>query len=528
MNSKLVIGLDFGTDSVRALLVNTLNGDIVSEAEHRYQRWADQQFCDSANFQFRQHPQDYLDGLTSVVRKVARGIEPEQIVGIGVDTTGSTVCAVDREGTPLALKAEFAESPDAMFLLWKDHTAIAEADEINRIASNWEKDYRRYVGSTYSCEWFWSKILHVLRKNPEVEKVAFSWVEHCDWIVGELTGNTDPLKMKRCRCAAGHKAMWHSEWGGLPPKDFLDAVDPRLGRLRNCLYTESQTADQPTGKLSPKWARILGLSPEAVIAGGQLDCHAGAVGAGILPGKLVKVVGTSTCDILVGKTDASCVRGISGQVEGSVLPNLTGFEAGQSAFGDIYRWFQQFLSAFGAGISIAEIEERAASISSEEVNNVLAIDWFNGRRSPDANPHLQGAIFGLTLSTTTEMVYRALVEATCCGARRIVERFTESGLTVNSITAVGGIARKSPFVMQTMANILNMPIEVLRSPQACALGSAMNAATAAKIYPALEKAMKAMHPGCDRSYTPCEKDVAEGEKKYRKYLIAAKLVEDFQ
>lgn len=527
MESKCLIGLDFGTDSVRAILTDADGGAILAEAEHSYRRWSEQLFCDGARLQFRQHPQDYLDGVTSVVCEVVRGTDPERVAGIGIDTTGSTVCAVDSTGTPLALQEEFSSCPDAMFLLWKDHSSIAEAGEINRAAANWKEDFRRYEGGEYSCEWFWSKILHVLRSNPKVADAAFSWVEHCDWIAGELTGNTAPLLLKRGRCAAGHKAMWHPFWGGLPPEDFLNSIDPALGSLRAHLYSETQTADLPAGHLSPVWAERFGLTVKTIVAGGQLDCHAGAVGAGIRPGNLVKVVGTSTCDILVAEPGGECVRGICGQVDGSVLPGLTGFEAGQSAFGDIYRWFQKFLCSAGAGISIAQIEQKAAALPPDTGQDLLALDWFNGRRSPDADPHLKGAIFGLTLATAPEEVHRALVEATCCGARRIVERFAESGFAIDSITAVGGIARKAPFVMQTMADILNKPIKILASPQACALGSAMNAAAAAGLYPSVREAVEHMKPGCDRVYNPREKEAAAGEKLYRKYLRAGEALEKF-
>lgn len=526
MKSKLVIGLDFGTDSVRAILVDTANGEILAEAGHPYRRWSEQLFCNGAESQFRQHPQDYLDGLSAAVKDILYGIDPERVAGIGVDTTGSTVCAVDRSGTPLAMKKDFSTCPDAMFLLWKDHSAITEAGEINRAAANWKKeDFRRFEGGEYSCEWFWSKILHVLRSNQKVANAAFSWVEHCDWITAELTGNTDPLSMKRGRCAAGHKAMWHPAWDGLPPEDFLNSIDPALGTLRARLYSATQTADIPIGHLSRAWAEHLGLTTNTSVAGGQLDCHAGAVGAGIRSGTLVKVVGTSTCDILVAEPGGKCVHGICGQVDGSVLPGLTGFEAGQSAFGDIYRWFQNFLSAFGSEISIAQIEKNAAALPPDPSGNLLALDWFNGRRSPDANPHLKGAILGLTLASTPEAVYRALVMATCCGARRIVERFNKCGFNIDSISAVGGIARKAPFVMQTMADILNKPISILASPQACALGSAMNAAAAAGIYPSVQEAAAHMTPGCDIIYNPRTTEAGAGERLYQKYLRASESLE---
>ncbi len=520
---NLVIGLDFGTDSVRAVLVRS-DGGIVASAVHPYARWANGEFCCAARSQYRQHPLDYLEGVEATIREVLRCCDPAAVAGIGIDTTGSTPCAVDRNGTPLSLLPEFSADPDAMFLLWKDHTARREADEINAAAHRpGGVDYTRYEGGIYSSEWFWSKILHVLRHNEKVRSAAFSWVEHCDWITAELTGTTDPLTMKRSRCAAGHKAMWHESWGGLPPEEFFSGIDPLLAGIRDRLYSETFTADVPVGTLTPAWAARLGLSHDVVVAGSAFDCHFGAVGADIRPGQLVKVIGTSTCDIIVAPRVEQCVRGICGQVNGSVVPGLTGLEAGQSAFGDLYAWFKRFLSWAGE-VSLPKLEAEAAALPIDPAG-VLALDWINGRRTPDANAYLSGALFGLVAGTTAPAVFRALVEATAFGARRIAERFVREGISVDSVVAIGGISRKSPFVMQCCADVMNMPIRVAASDQVCALGGAMFAATAAKLWPDIETAMEKMNSGFDAIYEPIPANVAGYETLYRRYLRYAAATE---
>lgn len=519
--SKLVIGLDFGSDSVRGILVDTADGNELASAVYAYQRWKEGRYSDPVKSQFRQHPADYLTGIETVIKAILAGQDAASVVGIGVDTTGSTPCAVDKTGTPLALTPGFADDPDAMFVLWKDHTAIKEAAEITRAAKVAKEDYTRFEGGVYSSEWFWSKVLHILRTNDKVRAAAFSWVEHCDWVTAELAGDTDPLTLKRSRCAAGHKAMWHPSWGGLPPEEFLTGIDPLLKSLRGRLYTDTFTADVPVGTLSKKWAEKLGLSTKVVISGGAFDCHAGAVGAGIEPGQMVKVVGTSTCDIIVAPEVGHCVKGICGQVDGSVLPGYTGLEAGQSAFGDIYAWFKRFLSYAGE-VNLAKLEAEAAALP---ISDVLALDWMNGRRTPDANQYLAGAIFNLNLGTTAPMVFRALAESTVFGSRRIAEHFQKENIAIDRVLAIGGIAKKSKFVMQLCADIMKMPIHVAKSEQACALGAAIFAAAAAKVYPDTATAVKHMRSGVDAVYTPDPVKSARYNQLYQKYLACADMVE---
>ena len=520
----LFIGLDFGSDSVRALLVDEC-GNQLAESVHNYSRWSKGLYCDASRGQFRQHPLDYLEGMEKVVSGVLKNQDASLVKGIALDTTGSTPCAVDRNGTPLALLPEFADDPDAMFVLWKDHTALEEEKRINEVAGNWQEiDYRKYEGGIYSCEWFWSKYLHILRHSDAVRNAAFSFVEHCDWINGVLCGNYDPLTIMRNRCAAGHKAMWHEEWGGLPPEEFFTAIDPLLSGKRENLYRETFTVDIPRGRIAPEYAAKFGL-PETVIIGGcALDCHMGAIGAGIAPGVMVKVLGTSTCDILVQETLDHSLPGICGQINGSVLPGMVGLESGQSAFGDVYAWFKRFLS-YSAEVSLEKLESEAAMLA-PGAGGVTALDWFNGRRTPYANPFLPGALTGLNLGTTPAMVYRALIEATLFGSKAILAHYINEGLTVDAVTAVGGISQKSSFIMQMCADVLNIPIRVSKSTQACALGAAMSAAVASGTYPDLVTAGKMMGAGFSSVYEPQPEKVKVYSELFHRYISFGKSVEN--
>ena len=521
---KTFIGVDFGSDSVRAVLVSSA-GEILDSCVHNYRRWADGLYCDASKSIFRQHPLDYLEGIEAVLKGVLKDADTSSVRAIAVDTTGSTPCAVNASGVPLALTPEFAEDPDAMFLLWKDHSSQAEADHINAVCSQWNGiDYRMYEGGIYSAEWFWSKLLYVLRHNEKVRNAAASFVEHCDWITAELTGCTLPDKIFRSRCAAGHKAMWHSSWGGLPPEDFLTAVDPLLSGWRDKLYTETHTADKPAGRLSEKWAAKLGLSTDVVIGGSGFDCHFGAVGAQIAPGTMVKVMGTSTCDILVSGNVTRCIPGICGQTDGSVIPGLTGLEAGQSAFGDVYAWFINLLGYAGK-VSISALE-KDAQLTPPGAGGISALDWFNGRRTPFANNALRGALLGLNLGAAAPAVFRALAESTLFGSRAIIERFREESVVVDSITATGGISQKSPFIMQMCSDILNMPVKIASCDQTCALGGAMFAAVAAGEFSDICGAMQSMGQGFEKCYYPDPERAAVYDELFGRYLKAGSLLEN--
>jgi L-ribulokinase len=529
-----VIGLDFGTDSVRAVITNALNGKEVSSSVAWYPRWKKGMYCNPLKNQYRQHPQDYLDSMVRVIREAlsqAPAGTGSQVAGISFDTTGSTPVLIDKNGTPLAILPEFSENPNAMFILWKDHTAIGEASEINELCAKWPVDYSKYEGGIYSSEWVWAKILHVLREDAAVRDAAYSWVEHCDWMPAILSGNTVPEKLIRSRCAAGHKAMWHEEFDGLPSDEFLTALDPLLGGLRSRLYDETYPADYRVGFLTPEWSEILGLSGKVAIGAGAFDAHMGAVGGGIKPGSLLRVMGTSTCDILIappaGMT-GKLVRGICGQVDGSVVPGMLGLEAGQSAFGDVYAWFKNLLSwplQFVADpaerekvedLILSRLTEQAMLLPDDD-SIPVATDWFNGRRTPDADQSVTATITGLTLGTSAPMIFKSLVEATAFGSRAIAERFEQEGVPIREVIAVGGVAKKSPFVMQILADVMNTEIRVAAADQACALGAAMFAATAAGIYAKVEDAMEAMELGFEATYHPDPDKVAFYNIKYNKY-----------
>jgi L-ribulokinase len=543
MEEKYVIGIDFGTDSVRALVVNARTGAQAGTAVEEYPRWKQGKYCDAAVSLFRQHPLDYLEALEAAVLRAldkAPAHARQHVRGISVDTTGSTPVAVDQNGTPLSLLPEFSENPNGMFILWKDHTANAEAEEINKLAQSWDIDYTKYVGGVYSSEWFWAKILHTLRVDQEVREKAFSWVEHCDWISAELTGETDPLTLKRSRCAAGHKALWHQDFEGLPSNTFFKALDPLLDGLRERLFGDTETSDKPMGTVSAKWAEKLGIPGDVVIGVGAFDAHMGAVGALIEPYSLCKVIGTSTCDMLIAPNEEVghlLIKGICGQVDGSIVPGMLGMEAGQSAFGDIYAWFAKLVTEpvvalLGAeaavemsGKLIPHLSELAAKIPVTE-NDIVAIDWLNGRRTPDAKHTLKGAILGLNLASDSGRIFKALVEATAFGSKSIVERFRSEGVPIHQVIGIGGVAKKSAFVMQTLADVLNMPIKVATSEQACALGAAMFASVASGVHETLQQAQEAMNSGFDRVYQPRQEQAEVYEILYRKYIQSGAFLEN--
>ena len=550
--SQFTIGVDFGTDSVRSIIVDAANGYEIASSIFYYPRWKEALYCNAAENQFRQHPSDYIEGLEYTIKDCIQKAGSEiakNIKGISIDTTGSTPVAVDKTGTPLALLQGFENNPNAMFVLWKDHTAIMEAAQINELAKKFPVNYLQYVGGIYSSEWFWAKLLHVVREDEAVRNNSTSWVEHCDWIPFLLTGGNDVTQLKRGVCSAGHKALWAENFNGLPPNDFFVSLDPLLDGFTNKLFTETYTADKAAGTLSKVWAKKLGLSTDVVIGIGAFDAHMGAIGGQIEPYHLSKVMGTSTCDILVAPAadlEGKLVKGICGQVNGSVIPGMIGLEAGQSAFGDIYAWFKSIVewpiknllhnsSVIDAATAeklqqeisekfFAELTAQAALLTPDE-KDVLAIDWMNGRRTPDANQLLKGAISHLSLGSNAPKIFYALVEATCFGAKAIVDRFMEEGIPVKGLIGLGGVAKKSPFIMQMMADVMNMPIRIHKCEQTCAAGAAMFAATAAGIYPKIEDAMEAMGSGFDTTYHPNKKKVAFFKKRYKKYKKLGAFVE---
>jgi len=540
---QFVMGVDYGTDSVRSVIVDAKNGKELASSVFYYPRWQQGQYCNAAQNQFRQHPLDYVEGLEKTIKdciKTAGGVSiAAAIKAIAVDTTGSTPVAVNEAGVPLALTPGFESNPNAMFVLWKDHTGVKEAGEINEHATKFKINYLQYVGGIYSSEWFWAKLLHVLRADEQVRNACHSWVEHCDWIPFMLTGGDHISKMKRGRCSAGHKALWASEFGGYPPDDFFSSLDPLLKGYTATLLEDTYTSDQPAGKLSAEWAERLGLSTDVIVGVGAFDAHMGAVGGQIEPYHLSKVMGTSTCDMLVApKADleGKLIKGICGQVDGSVIPGMIGLEAGQSAFGDTYAWFRKLLEwplqfiddkELQKSISnkiIPELSKQAAALPVDE-NAEIAVDWLNGRRTPDANQLLKGAISGLSLGSDAPRVFRAWAEATCFGAKSIVDRFNSEGVPVKGLIGIGGVAKKSSYIMQMMADVMQMPIRIHQFEHTCALGAAMFAATASGIYSNVEEAMKAMGGGFDKEYFPDPEKASLYQNRYQRYVSLGKFIE---
>lgn len=538
---QLVIGIDFGTDSCRAIVTNTATGSERASHLSFYPRWKSEMYCNAADNQYRQHPQDYIDSLEEVMTGLLKQLSPtevKQIVAIGIDTTGSTPCLTDREGLPLALLPQYADDPDAMFILWKDHTAIREADEINRLAHRWKTDYTSRSGGIYSSEWFWAKALHILRNNKRIREDAFAVIEHCDWMPALLSGNLKPEKVKRSRCAAGHKGMWAAEWGGYPSQEFLTTLDPLLDGFGEHLSDVTYTSDHPAGVLTEEWAERLGLPQGVVVTVGIIDAHAGAIGAGIGANRMVKIIGTSTCDIVVtSKEDigTKLIAGISGQVDGSVTPGLIGLEAGQSAFGDIYAWFRDLLSWSGSLLPDDQSETLKAKIL-EQLNDAaarlplreddpIAVDWLNGRRSPSADQTLKGGITGINLGTTPAQLFKSLVEATAFGSRAILEHLAMEGVRVNEVIGVGGISLKSPYVMQTLADVMGVPIRVAKAQQAGALGVAMLAAVAAGLFDSLQHATLRMGQGNLKVYNPRQELAHSYQVRYERYRALGRFLD---
>ncbi len=531
---KYAIGLDYGTNSVRCVIVDTADGRELGTCVFEYPTGEAGIILDPADHNMaRQNPADYLKGAEVTIagaiaqaRKADPRFDPKDIVGIGVDTTGSTPLPVDRNGTPLAMLDRFKDNPNAHAWLWKDHTGYAEAAEITALARKERPQYLDKCGGTYSSEWFFSKILHCLRADPEVFDAAYTWVEHADWLPAVLTGTDAPDKLRRCRCAAGHKAMFNDTWGGYPDAEFLSGLDPKMGKLRTTLGNQTYAVDAAAGKLTSDWAKKLGLPAGIPVAMGAFDAHLGAVGSGIRSGVLVKIIGTSTCDMVVSPTGVSLadVPGICGIVDGSILPGFYGLEAGQSAVGDIFNWFVNYIQPGGkeAG-SHQSLTDKAARLKPGQ-SGLLALDWNNGNRTILVDQRLTGLILGQTLHTRPEEIYRALVEATAFGALTIINRFEEYGVKISEVVNCGGIAEKNAMLMQIYADVTGREMKVSRSAQTCALGSAVAAAVVGGAHPDFAHAQAAMCGIKDTTYKP----IAKNHKVYRQlYKLYRRLHDGF-
>jgi L-ribulokinase len=486
--AKYAIGLDYGTNTVRTLIVDVANGKEVATAVWPYRHGTEGVILGRDPHLARQHPADYVTGAEQSIRatlaKARRAVKrfrPADVIGIGVDTTGSTPLPVDASGRALAFDKRFAKNPAAMAWLWKDHTGVAEAEEITATAQRIRPHYLAKCGGRYSSEWFFSKILYCLRTSPEVFRAAYTWVEIADWIPAMLTGNEAPGRYKVGVCAAGHKAMYNDTWGGYPDAGFLAALDPGLAELRKRLAPQAHTVQEVAGRLTADWAKRTGLPEGIPVAVGAFDAHLGGVGAGIAPGTLVKIIGTSTCDMMVvpSSEPLADVPGLCGIVNGSILPGYFGLEAGQSAVGDIFNWFVNYIQPGGPKLGSHEALTAAAKKLRPGQSGLLALDWNNGNRTILVDQRLTGLLLGQTLYTTPGQIYRALIEATAFGALTIINRFEEYGVKVQQVVNCGGIAEKNPLVMQIYADVTGRPMKISRSAQTCALGAAIAAAVVA-------------------------------------------------
>jgi L-ribulokinase len=518
------LGLDYGTNSVRALIVRCSDGAEFGSCVVNYPSGAQGILLDPNDGHLaRQSPADYLVVLEQSVKgalaeaRGKEGFDAAKIVGVGVDTTGSSPIPVDASNRPLAFDPKWKDNLSAQCWLWKDHTGWAEAAKITETATKIRPQYVAKCGGVYSSEWFWSKLWHCLKVAPSVFEAAYSWVEFADWVPSVLAGVTDPLKVKRGVCPAGHKAMYSDEWGGLPDKEFLAALDPRLAALRDRLYAKAWDALEPAGALTPEWAGKLGLKAGIPIAIGEFDVHYGAIGCGVAEGTLVKVIGTSTCDICVVSADkpVADIPGVCGIVKGAVLPGMYGIEAGQSAVGDIFKWWVEVVlegdAALHGALSAAAAKQKPGQAG------LLALDWNNGNRTILVDQLLSGLLVGQDLYTTKADVYRALIEATAFGARAIFERIQEYGVPVRRVVCSGGIAEKNPLLMQIYADVTGCAMLVAGSSQSCALGSAIAAAVLAGEHSNFVAAQKAMTFLAPTRYEPNPANQAVYDRLYRLY-----------
>jgi L-ribulokinase len=524
------LGIDYGTNSVRALVVRCADGAELGTCVVEYPSGHQGVLLDPRDHHLaRQHPGDYLYGLERSVKgalaaaKKTKGFSAGRVVGIGVDTTGSSPIPVDARNVPLALQPKWAKNLNAQCWLWKDHTSHREAAEITRLAAEIRPQYIAKCGNTYSSEWFWSKITHCLRVAPAVFRAAHSWVELADWIPSVLAGVDDPLAVKRGVCCAGHKALYADDWGGLPDKEFLSRLDPQLAALRDRLYEKAHDATEAAGALCPAWAKKLGLPAGIPIAIGEMDVHYGAIGSGVAEGTLVKVIGTSTCDcgVVSASKTVPDIPGICGIVKGAILPGYYGIEAGQSAVGDIFKWFVE--GVLGDPALHGKLTAEAAALKPGQ-SGLLALDWNNGNRTILVDQLLTGLLVGQTLYTTQAEIYRALIEGTAFGARAIIERIREYGVPINRVVCAGGIAEKNPMLMQIYADVTGCTMLVAGSSQACALGAAVSAAVLAGVHPDFPTAQRRMTSLKKVAYKPR----AAARKVYDQlYALYRKLYDSF-
>lgn len=536
MKTAYFIGLDYGSDSARAVLCDH-NGHIISTSSMEYPRWMKGMYCDPPRHIFRQHPQDYIDVLDHILREVVRECpEPAAIRGIAMDSTCSTPGFVDENLTPLGLKAEYADDPDALFVMWKDHSMVAEAAEITALCDSWVKEGRSsrnfasHCGGNYSPECYWAKILNVFRRREDIKKACYSLLELCDFIPAVLTGCHSPETFRASHCAASAKHLWSEEWGGYPPDEFFDKLDPSLTRIRHNMAEINHYCTEPAGTLCREWAERLGLGTDVVVGVGNIDSYAGATAAGVNVGTMAMNIGTAGCfmtEMPSAAMQGKDVPGVFGQVDGGIRKGQILYEVGMSAFGDMFAWLRRLLEydASGPSTLLARLGRDAEKLPLDD-NIPIATDNFNGRRSPRPNDALPASLMGLRITTTAPEIYHSLVQAAAFATRMNIEHLASYGIRLDRIIAIGGVAQKSAFTMQTLADITGFTIDVLDCKDSCALGNTMFASVAAGWYDSLEKAHEAMHPGMMKTYTPDPKTREYYDNRYDKYLKLSGFTEE--
>jgi L-ribulokinase len=513
--AKYSIGVDYGTQSGRAVLVEIGTGKEIATAVKPYTHGVMDEYLPDNKTKLEhdwalQHPADYLEVLEITIPEVLSKaqVSIDDVIGLGIDFTACTILPVDENGTPLCLKEEFANNPHSFVKLWKHHAAQDEANRLNEIAEERGEKFLHRYGGKISSEWMIPKVWQILNEAPEIYHAADQILEATDWVISQLTGD-----VTRNSCTAGYKAMWHKQ-DGYPSKDFFKALDPRLenvveDKLSNDIFPIGAKA----GEITIEGAKLTGLKPGTAVAVANVDAHVAVPAVGITePGKLLMIMGTSTCHILLGEEE-KIVPGMCGVVEDGVIPGFMGYEAGQSCVGDHFEWFTEncvpssyYEEAQEKGIGIHQLLTEKASKLAVGESGLLALDWWNGNRSTLVDADLTGVLLGQTLLTKPEEIYRALIEATAYGTRMIVETFRDNGVPVNEVYAAGGIAEKNALMMQIYADVLNMDIKISASSQTPALGSAMFGAVAAGKdrggYDSITEAAKEMGKVKDYVYQP--------------------------
>lgn len=529
MGKKYSIGIDYGTQSGRAVLVDVSDGTMIAQAVKEYTHGVMDEFLPDgtklAPDWALEHPQDYLEVLEVTVPAVLKeaGVQKEDVIGVAIDFTACTMLPIDKEGTPLCFHEELKSNPHAWLKLWKHHAAQAQANKLNKIAEERKEEFLARYGGKISSEWMVPKIMQILDEAPEIYEQTDRFMEATDWVTMMLCGEE-----KRNSCTAGYKALWHKQ-KGYPSKEFFKALDPRLENLvEEKLSTDIYPLGLKAGELTEAAAKLTGLCEGTAVGIANVDAHVAIPAVGITEaGKMLMIIGTSTCDILLG-TEEKIVPGMCGVVEDGVMPGFFGYEAGQSCVGDHFEWLvEQCIPPYayeeakkeGKGIH-QYLTDQAAKLKVGE-SGLLALDWWNGNRSVLVDVDLTGMMLGMTLTTKPHEMYRALIEATAYGKNMIIETFEEAGVPINELYACGGISWKNKMMMQIYADVTNKPIKISASDQTPALGSAMFGAVAAGKenggYASIFDAAKVMGKVKDEVYMPIPENVEAYKKLYAEY-----------